>query len=69
MSAAKPGKKLSVRLHGKPIGILTQNTFGRMEFSYLQGADGAVSPLSCSMTAKEKVYEDNACEAYFGGHC
>lgn len=67
IAAAKPSKQLSVRLHGKPIGVLTQNTFGRMEFSYLQGSDGAGHPLSCSMTSKEKTYDHHACEAYFGG--
>lgn len=57
-------KQLSVRLYGKPIGILEQLETGRLAFCYTSGAS---SPLSVAMPIREKPYDHHACEAFFGG--
>ncbi len=57
-------KKLSVRLYGKPVGILEQDLSGNMNFRYLSDAVGS---LSLSLPLREEPYPDLACKAYFGG--
>jgi serine/threonine-protein kinase HipA len=60
----KNDKKLSVRLHGKPVGILEQDYAGKMNFTYLQNADHV---LSLSLPVRKEIYTDKECSAYFGG--
>ena len=57
-------KELSVVLGGRKIGILSQNSNGRMSFSYQADSSRIVS---LSMQDKTKAYSHNLCEAYFGG--
>lgn len=57
-------KKLSVRLHGEPLGTLEQAESGKLRFHYEKAA---LRSLSLSMPLSEKRFEDEACEAYFGG--
>jgi serine/threonine-protein kinase HipA len=54
--------ELSVRLHGVPIGVLTQPT-GRMVFKYYENAPYA---LSVNMPIRTEVYGHDVCEAFFG---
>src|SRR5690242_17721726 len=56
--------KLSVRLHGKPIGILEKTTLGKLHFSY---QNAVTDNLSWSMPIKEKAFDHKYCRAYFGG--
>jgi serine/threonine-protein kinase HipA len=56
--------QLSIRLHGKPVGILEQTPSGKKKFTYL---DNAAAPISLCMPIQEKPYDDLACEAFFGG--
>lgn len=56
-------KQLSVRLHGKPIGLLIKNN-NLLEFRYLESANKA---LSLSLPIKEVTHSGQVCEAYFGG--
>jgi len=57
-------KVLSVRLNGKFIGILGQNTMGDMIFTYNSDVS---QPLSLSLPIKEEPYIGTVCKAYFGG--
>ncbi len=66
---SKPEKTLSVRLYGKPIGLLEQTPTGKMQFSYLPEAilseEGRV--LSLGMPLRAEPYDEVRTEAYFGG--
>ena len=57
-------KQLSVRLNGKPVGILSLTATGRMRFKYLASATMAISK---SLPVQEESYSHRACEAYFAG--
>lgn len=57
-------KVLDVHLNGRFLGRLEQNQVGKMVFRY---ADDARRPLSLSMPVRPDPYDDDACEAYFGG--
>ncbi|OGT52866.1 MAG: hypothetical protein A3E84_05015 [Gammaproteobacteria bacterium RIFCSPHIGHO2_12_FULL_42_13] len=57
-------KQLSVRIHGKQIGILEQLQTGKMIFTYDSDAQ---HPISYSMPINGKIYQQGHCEAYFGG--
>ena len=56
-------KKLSVRLYGKEVGILTDIS-GKMRFKYNSDAK---TPLSLSLPIIEQVYSEKDCKGYFGG--
>lgn len=56
-------KKLSVRLHGKEVGILYEHR-GKMRFKYDQGA---LTPLSLSLPLTDTIYPEKECRAFFGG--
>lgn len=56
-------KKLSVRLHGKEIGIL-EEIQGKMRFQYNSKAE---RPLSLSLPIKEGGFTHKQCNPYFGG--
>lgn len=57
-------KKLSVRLHGNEVGILSQDESGKLSFKYLPEAKQA---LSLSLPLQEESFDDKVCVAYFGG--
>lgn len=57
-------KRLSGRLHGRPVANLDQDDSGRMQMAYLPGS---IRPISLSMPIREEPYASAACEAYFGG--
>lgn len=57
-------KVLSVRLHGKPVGILEQDAQGKINFTYTSEAQ---QPLSMSLPLREEKYTSKECSAYFGG--
>ncbi len=57
-------KQLSVRFNGKPVGLLNQTLSGKMEFIYDINAEQAIS---IGMPLREKPYDDNESDAYFGG--
>jgi serine/threonine-protein kinase HipA len=57
-------KVLDVRLDGHLLGRLEQTPVGKMSFRYVEGATRA---LSLSMPVRAEPYDDEACEAYFGG--
>ncbi|MDR3491515.1 MAG: type II toxin-antitoxin system HipA family toxin [Gammaproteobacteria bacterium] len=56
--------QLSVRLNGKPVGILEQTPNGNMAFSY---DASATQMISVAMPLREEPYGDIQTEAYFGG--
>lgn len=56
-------KSLSVRLHGKPTGLLEQMKDGKLRFEYQDDA----SQISFSMPLEQKRYGNMPCEKYFGG--
>ena len=56
-------KSLSVRLHGKEVGILSLVN-GKMEFLYNKGAE---NPISLSLSIQEAPFKEKACRAFFGG--
>src|SRR3989338_2361187 len=57
-------KQLSVRLHGKPVGVLEQLQTGKLLFTY----DATVAdPISFGMPITGQIYQHSHCEAYFGG--
>ena len=56
-------KSLSVRLHGKEVGILSL-VDGKMEFLYNKGAE---NPISLSLPIQEAPFKEKACRAFFGG--
>src|SRR6185312_203532 len=57
-------KQLSIRLNGKPVGILEQLPTGKMLFTYSHSATQAIS---VSMPVREEPYDEIPTEAYFGG--
>lgn len=61
---ANKDKQLSVRLHGKPVGILEQDFGGKIIFTYLNEAR---EPLSLSLPLSEEPYIGKKCTPYFGG--
>ena len=50
-------KSLSVRLHGKEVGILSL-VDGKMEFLYNKGAE---NPISLSLPIQEAPFKEKAC--------
>lgn len=54
---------LSVRLYGQPIGLLTQNNNGKMQFTY---DSSATQPLSLLMPIQTASYKEAVCHAFFG---
>lgn len=56
--------RLSVRLHGEPVGVLEQTLEGKKQFTYLANA---TRPLSIGMPISEEIYGDLQCDAFFGG--
>lgn len=57
-------KQLSIRLYGKPVGILEQKQSGKKSFQYL---DNANQQISISMPVRKEPYDDKECGAFFGG--
>jgi len=57
-------KQLSIRLHGKQVGILEQTPTGKMKFTYDASAAQAIS---IGMPIREEPYNETQTEAYFGG--
>ena len=57
-------KQLSVRLYGDVVGILEQTQAGKMLFSY---AEKTTQAISLAMPIRQKFYNNEACEAFFGG--
>lgn len=55
---------LSVRLHGKHVGILEQTPTGKMIFSYDKNAS---EPISMCMPVRAEPYTELPSEAFFGG--
>lgn len=60
---SKKIKELSVRLHGREIGIL-KLVGGKMQFSYNEETD---FPISLSMPLQVKSYKEKICRTFFGG--
>ena len=56
-------KSLSVRLHGKEIGILALVN-GKMQFTYNKNIQ---KPISLSLPIQEAPFKEKACRAFFGG--
>jgi serine/threonine-protein kinase HipA len=56
--------QLSIRLYGRPVGILEQTPTGKMRFTYNASATQAIST---SMPLRDEPYDPIASEAYFGG--
>lgn len=56
--------QLSIRLHGRPVGVLEQKSTGKKSFLYDKNAHMS---LSVSMPIREEPYGEQSCEAYFGG--
>ncbi len=54
MAEKKLEKQLSVRLHGEPLGILSQKSNGKMSFFY---HENATKIISLSMPLQEKPYD------------
>lgn len=61
---AQTNKQLSVRLNGRPVGVLEQDSSGKMSFQYLLDASQS---LSFSLPLQGGVFEHKVCQAYFGG--
>lgn len=57
-------RRLSVRLYGKQVGLLSQDESGNMRFQYILETK---MPLTLSMPLREEPYPHEVCEAYFGG--
>ena len=57
-------KQLSVRLLGKPIGILSQTDSGTIEYQYEKQAQ---KPLSISLPIQSDVFSSRLCRPYFEG--
>lgn len=57
-------KKLSVRLKGKPVGILEQTLSGKMVFTY---DNDATQAISIGMPIRTQPFNHIQCEAFFGG--
>ena len=56
-------KKLSVRLNGIEVGVLSLVN-GKMEFAY---KDNVKYPISLSLPLTNEVYKEKVCRSYFGG--
>ncbi|MDX2163913.1 MAG: type II toxin-antitoxin system HipA family toxin [Gammaproteobacteria bacterium] len=56
--------QLSIRLHGKPVGVLEQDSVGKKKFHYNEDTK---IPISLGMPIREENYDDEQCEAFFGG--
>ncbi len=56
--------KLSVRLFGAQVGVLTHTPKAKLQFVYDKGAHSA---LSQSLPLKDKTFEHRRCFAYFAG--
>lgn len=56
--------ELSVRLYGKPVGILEQTQSGQKMFRY---DNDTVTPISVGMPIRAEPYGEPQCEAFFGG--
>jgi len=58
------GQKLSVRLYGKQVGILEQTKTGKLQFTYDDDSDFAISN---SLPLDKKTFTDKECKPYFNG--
>lgn len=58
------GQKLSVRLYGKQVGILEQTKTGKLQFTYEDDSDLAISN---SLPLDKKTFTDKECKPYFNG--
>ncbi len=58
------GQKLSVRLYGKQVGILEQTKTGKLQFTYENDSDFAISN---SLPLDKKTFTDKECKPYFNG--
>ncbi|MGE4385073.1 MAG: type II toxin-antitoxin system HipA family toxin [Endomicrobiaceae bacterium] len=58
------GQKLSVRLHGRQVGILEQTKTGKIQFTYEDAGDFAISN---SLPLDKKTFNDKECKPYFNG--
>ncbi|MDD5021920.1 MAG: type II toxin-antitoxin system HipA family toxin [Endomicrobiaceae bacterium] len=58
------GQKLSVRLYGKQVGILEQTKTGKLQFTYEDDSDFAISN---SLPLDKKTFTDKECKPYFNG--
>ena len=58
------GQKLSVRLYGKQVGILEQTKTGKLQFTYEDDSDFAISN---SLPLDKKTFNDKECKPYFNG--
>lgn len=56
--------QLSIRLHGKPVGVLEQDSVGKKTFHYNEDTK---TPISLGMPIREENYGEEQCEAFFGG--
>jgi serine/threonine-protein kinase HipA len=61
--STKTGKYLSVRLHGKEVGVL-EEIRGKMRFQY---SPFSKRPLSFSLPIQKEFFTHKHCQAYFGG--
>ncbi|MDR3244791.1 MAG: type II toxin-antitoxin system HipA family toxin [Elusimicrobiota bacterium] len=57
-------KKLSVRLFGEEAGILEQDKYGDMSFTY---CDNAKTAISHSLPLEKKTFTQKECRPYFNG--
>lgn len=57
-------QKLSVRLYGKQVGILEQTTTGKLQFTYDDDSNFAISN---SLPLEKKTFPDKECKPYFNG--
>lgn len=57
-------KSLSVRLNGQPVGILEENSNGKLEFSYLEGGRQISHSLPYST---HHVFAESECKPFFDG--
>jgi serine/threonine-protein kinase HipA len=61
-------RRLQVTLHDSYVGVLTQTNAGRLEFEYdptYVAAGGP--PLSIALPVRAGLFDQRACEPYFGG--
>src|SRR3990167_8344781 len=56
--------QLSIRLHGEPVGILEQTASGKKIFTY---SHDAKLSISIGMPIRKEPYDEQQCEAFFGG--
>lgn len=62
-------KTLTVYFHGQRVGMLSQNTFGKISFQYDQEwiRNPFAHALSKSLPLREEAFEEKECAGYFGG--